>query len=54
MYILSDDRETRFSGILPTNVSRGQVAKFRLDHHKMIYKEKRRQSMPGKLTILPT
>ena len=47
LYILSDDRENRFSGILPSNVSRSQVAKFRLDHHKMIYKEKRRQSMPG-------
>lgn len=47
LYILSDDRDARFSGILPSNVSRGQVAKFRLDHHKMIYKEKRRQSMPA-------
>lgn len=47
LYILSDDRDSRFSGILPSNVSRNQVAKFRLDHHKMIYKEKRRQSMPA-------
>lgn len=47
LYIMSDERDTRFSGLLPGRVSRSQVAKFHLDRHKMIYAEKRRQSMPA-------
>ncbi|CAG5108347.1 Oidioi.mRNA.OKI2018_I69.chr1.g3752.t1.cds [Oikopleura dioica] len=47
LYIMSDERDTRFSGLLPGHVSRSQVAKFHLDRHKMIYAEKRRQSMPA-------
>jgi len=45
--ISSSDEDSRLSGILPTQMTRSQVAKFRLDHHKMIYKEKRRMSMPA-------
>ena len=49
--ISSSDEDSRLSGILPTQMTRSQVAKFRLDHHKMIYKEKRRMSMPGTFKI---
>ena len=45
---VSQETVARLSGILPSQTTRSQVAKFKLDHHKMIYKEKRRMSMPGK------
>ena len=46
---VSQETVARLSGILPSQTTRSQVAKFKLDHHKMIYKEKRRMSMPGEL-----